>query len=136
LNTTPGADHVHEPTRRDERLDSQDAIGGKVMANACGPCIGQWKRDEIKKGDRNTIINSFNRNFPGRNDANPDTLAFVTSPEVVVAYSLAGRLSIDPLHDELTAPDGSHYRLDPPPKVDALPKNGYLGRRTGYVPPA
>ncbi len=135
LIITPGSAQVYETTKRDGLLDALEAIGGQVMANACGPCIGQWKRDEIKKGDRNTIINSFNRNFPGRNDANPDTLAFVTSPEVVVAYALAGRLSIDPLHDEL-GEDGAKFRLEAPPKVDALPKLGFIGRRHGYEPPA
>jgi len=136
LMITPGSAQVYETIKRDGQLAELESIGARVMANACGPCIGQWKRDEIKKGERNTIINSFNRNFPGRNDANPDTLAFVTSPEVVVAYALAGRLSINPLADPLTAPDGSQYRLEPPPRVEPLPRNGYAGRRTGYVPPA
>ncbi len=135
LVINPGSALVHETAQRDGMLADLEAIGAKVMANACGPCIGQWRRDEIKKGERNTIINSFNRNFPGRNDANPATLAFVTSPEVVMAYSLSGRLSINPLKDDLTAPDGTTYRLEPPPKVEALPKNGYVGRRTGYEPP-
>jgi aconitate hydratase len=135
LIITPGSAQVHDTVARDGQLESLEAIGATVMANACGPCIGQWKRDEIKKGDRNTIINSFNRNFPGRNDANPDTLAFVASPEIVIAYALAGDLRINPLKDELTAADGSKYRLQAPPKVDPLPKDGYIGRRKGYVPP-
>ena len=135
LIITPGSAQVYETTRRDGQLDILESIGAKIMANACGPCIGQWKRDEIKKGDRNTIINSFNRNFPGRNDANPDTLAFVTSPEVVVAYSLAGRLSVNPLKDELGS-SGNRFRLEPPPRVDALPKEGFIGRRVGYEPPS
>lgn len=136
LIINPGSALVHETAQRDGQLAELEAIGAKIMANACGPCIGQWRRDEIKKGERNTIINSFNRNFPGRNDANPATLAFVASPEVVVAYALAGRLSIDPMHDGLPGPDGTTYHLEAPPKVDALPKNGYIGQRTGYVPPA
>jgi len=136
LIITPGSAMVYETIKRDGQLEVLEAIGAKVMANACGPCIGQWKRDEIKKGQRNTIITSFNRNFPGRNDANPATLAFVASPEIVVAYSLAGRLSINPLKDELSAPNGVSYRLSAPPKVAALPARGYAGRRTGYVPPA
>jgi aconitate hydratase len=136
LLITPGSAQVHETIKRDGQLASLEAIGAEVMANACGPCIGQWKRDDTKKGERNTIINSYNRNFPGRNDANPETLSFVASPEVVLAYSLAGSLSINPLKDELTGADGKKYRLVAPPKVDALPKNGYIGRRVGYVPPA
>ncbi len=136
LIITPGSAQVFETVKRDGFLASLEAIGAEVMANACGPCIGQWKREDVKKGVRNTIINSFNRNFPGRNDANPDTLAFVASPEVVIAYALAGTLAIDPIHDELTAADGSKFKLDAPPKVAALPPNGFIGRRIGYVPPA
>ncbi len=132
----PGSAQIRETIERDGQLASLEAIGGEMMANACGPCIGQWKRDDIKKGERNTIISSYNRNFPGRNDANPATLAFVASPEVVIAYALAGDLSINPLCDELTAEGGKKYRLTPPPKVDALPANGYAGRRKGYMPPA
>lgn len=136
LMITPGSAQVFETIQRDGQLKSLEAIGAQVMANACGPCIGQWKRDEVKKGERNTIINSYNRNFPGRNDANPSTLAFVASPEVVLAYALAGDLSINPLKDELTAEDGSKYRLQEPPKVDALPSKGYIGKRKGYIPPS
>ncbi|MDP4200562.1 MAG: aconitate hydratase [Bacteroidota bacterium] len=132
----PGSAQIRETIERDGQLEMLEAIGGEVMANACGPCIGQWKRDDIKKGDRNTIISSYNRNFPGRNDANPATLAFVASPEVVIAYALAGDLSVNPLKDELTAEGGKKYRLTPPPKVEALPALGYAGRRKGYMPPA
>ncbi len=136
LLINPGSAAVRQTADRDGQLKALASIGGEVMANACGPCIGQWKRDDIKKGERNTIIDSYNRNFPGRNDANPATLAFVASPEVVVAYALAGDLSINPLQDELEAEDGTKFRLQAPPKVDPLPKNGYIGRRIGYVPPA
>ena len=69
------------------------SVGGQVLANACGPCIGQWRRDELKPGTRNTIVTSFNRNFPARNDGSKETLAFIASPEIVAAYALAGRLS-------------------------------------------
>ncbi|MFI5202487.1 MAG: aconitase family protein [Candidatus Kapaibacterium sp.] len=136
LMINPGSALIRKTVDRDGQLKSLEAIGAEVLANACGPCIGQWKRDDVKKGERNTIINSYNRNFPGRNDANPATLAFVASPEVVIAYALAGDLSINPLKDELTGADGKKFRLEPPPKVDPLPKNGYIGRRIGYVPPA
>lgn len=136
LLITPGSEQIFETIRRDGQLEMLEAIGATVMANACGPCIGQWKRDDAKKGERNTIINSYNRNFPGRNDDNPETLAFVTSPEVVVAYALAGDLALNPLTDELQAADGTTFRLQAPPIVEALPRNGYLGRRAGYVAPA
>jgi len=136
LFINPGSAQISQTIARDGQLASLEAIGGEIMANACGPCIGQWKRDDVKKGERNTIINSYNRNFPGRNDANPATLSFVASPEVVVAYALAGDLSIDPLNDELEGKDGRKFRLQPPPKVDPLPKKGYVGQRIGYVPPA
>jgi aconitate hydratase len=135
LMINPGSALIRQTVDRDGQLKSLEGIGAEILSNACGPCIGQWKRDDVKKGERNTIINSFNRNFPGRNDANPSTLAFVASPEVVIAYALAGDLSINPLKDELEGKDGKKYRLQPPTKVDPLPKNGYVGRRIGYVPP-
>ena len=134
LYINPGSAQIRETIERDGQLESLVAIGAEMMANACGPCIGQWKRD-IQKGERNTIINSYNRNFPARNDANPATLSFVASPEVVLAYALSGDLSIDPLRDELTSDTGKKYRLQAPPKVDAIPAKGYTGRRIGYTPP-
>lgn len=91
------------------------------MANACGPCIGQWDRKDIKKGDKNTIVTSYNRNFTGRNDANPATHAFVTSPELVTALSLAGRLDFNPVTDKLKAKDGKEFLLkDPFGKYDVF----------------
>lgn len=85
-----------------------------MLANACGPCIGQWDRKDIKKGDKNTIVTSYNRNFTGRNDANPATHAFVTSPELVTALSLAGRLDFNPVTDKLKAKDGKEFLLKDP----------------------
>jgi aconitate hydratase len=102
------------------------------MANACGPCIGQWKRDDVKPGEKNSIINSFNRNFPGRNDGNAETLSFIASPEIVMALSLAGRLSFNPLTD--TLPGGA--RLQPPAAADEVPKKGFVNPMEGYVAPA
>lgn len=87
-------------------------IGGVVLANACGPCIGQWDRKDVKKGEKNTIVSSYNRNFTGRNDANPATHAFVTSPELVTALAIAGDLTFNPLTDELTGKDGNYYICD------------------------
>lgn len=84
------------------------------MANACGPCIGQWDRQDIKKGDKNTIVTSYNRNFTGRNDANPATHAFVTSPELVTALSIVGKLDFNPVKDRLKGKDGKEFLLDNP----------------------
>ncbi len=136
LLINPGSAQVFETAKRDGLLDSLEAIGAEIFANACGPCIGQWKRDEVKRGEKNTIVNSFNRNFPGRNDDNPETHAFVTSPEVTVAYALAGKLTIDPLNDPILLPDGQTFKLEPPPRVPALPAKGYIGQKTGFIPPS
>jgi aconitate hydratase len=107
-----------------------------VLANACGPCIGQWKRDEISKGEPNAIITSYNRNFPQRNDGNPQTMAFMGSPEIVIAYGLAGRLSFNPLTDSLRGYHGKSFILSPPKKAPELPKKGFSENHAGYVPPA
>ena len=123
------------------------AVGGKVLANACGPCIGQWQRDDVanaaeggadegKERPRNAIITSYNRNFPARNDGNANTAAFIASPEVVVAYGLAGRLDFDPLTDELQAPDGETFRLEPPAQAPDIPAEGFVRSRKGFVAPA
>jgi len=106
-----------------------------VLANACGPCIGQWQRDDIASGERNSIVTSFNRNFAKRNDGNPETHAFIGSPEIVVAYALAGRLSFNPLADELEAPDGTRFRLEPPKPAPEVPPQGFVFKAEGYVPP-
>ena len=135
LLITPGSAQTYETVKRDGHIAKLEAIGAQVMANACGPCIGQWRRDEIKKGQRNTIVTSFNRNFPGRNDANPDTLAFVTSPEVVVAYALAGTIMIDPVNDEIKGANGN-FKLDVPPRMAAIPASGWVSNKDGYVAPA
>ncbi len=136
LMVTPGSDQVYETIKRDGLLDKLEAVGARVLANACGPCIGQWRRDEIKKGDPNTIVTSFNRNFPGRNDANPSTLAFMGSPEIVMTYGLSGRLSFNPFTDALSAPDGTEWTLEAPPKAPELPPDGFVTADEGYVAPA
>ena len=104
---TPGSEEVRATIERDGLLGDLEAIGATVLANACGPCIGQWARSDVKEGDINVIVNSYNRNFPRRNDGNAETLSFIGSPETVVALALAGRLDFDFLHDTLTAEDGS-----------------------------
>jgi aconitate hydratase len=136
LMVSPGSEQIMATIQRDGQMEKLKSVGATVLANACGPCIGQWKRDEIKKGEKNTIITSFNRNFPGRNDANPETLAFIGSPEIVMAYGLAGRLSFNPLADSLEAEDGSRWKLEPPKPAPDIPENGFVFAREGYVPPA
>ena len=109
-----------------------DDIGGTVLANACGPCIGQWKRDDIDSGDVNSIVSSYNRNFSGRNDGNHQTLSFLTSPEIVTAMAIAGSLDFNPITDKLTAEDGSEFLLNPP-EGDQLPENGFLFNLEGFI---
>ncbi|OIO38239.1 MAG: aconitate hydratase, partial [Candidatus Omnitrophica bacterium CG1_02_49_16] len=130
---TPGSDQIKNTIQRDGQLKALEDIGGTVLANACGPCIGQWKRDDIKKGERNSIINSFNRNFPARNDGNAQTLSFIASPEIVTAFALAGRLDINPLTETIAA-DGKSLKLVPP-SGDELPKNGYAASAAGFIAP-
>ncbi len=132
---TPGSEQVRATIERDGQLQVLTEIGGTVLANACGPCIGQWKRHDVKSGDRNSIITSFNRNFAGRNDANPDTHAFVASPEIVTAMALAGRLTFNPAKDSLRSASGGDVRLDAP-AGDELPRKGFIPGEAGYVAPA
>ncbi len=135
LLVTPGSNQIFETIKRDHQMAALESVGATVLANACGPCIGQWRRDEIKKGQRNTIVTSFNRNFPGRNDANPETLAFMGSPEITMAYGLSGRLSFNPLADTLPGRDGP-WKLRPPKKAPEIPERGFVRSREGFVPPA
>jgi aconitate hydratase len=132
---TPGSDMIYETIKRDGQLETFQKIGGTVLANACGPCIGQWQREDISKGDKNSIITSFNRNFRGRNDANPETHSFIGSPEIVVAYGLAGRLDFNPLTDPLVNERGEEVRLEIPPPGDELPRNGFVAGKSGYLAP-
>ena len=135
LLVTPGSNQIFETIKRDRQMAALESVGATVLANACGPCIGQWRRDEIKKGQRNTIVTSFNRNFPGRNDANPETLAFMGSPEITMAYGLSGRLSFNPLADTLPGKDGP-WTLRPPKKAPEIPESGFVRSREGFVPPS
>lgn len=131
---TPGSEQVRATIERDGQLKTLTDIGGLVLANACGPCIGMWKRMDIKNGERNTIVTSFNRNFAKRNDGNPETMAFVTSPELTTALALAGRLSFNPVTDELENEKGEKIKLDPP-KGEELPAKGFDRGDSGYVSP-
>jgi len=134
LLITPGSEQVRATIERDGYLEDLEAIGATVLANACGPCIGQWQRDDIEPGEVNTIVSSFNRNFPARNDGNPSTLSFIASPESVVGYALTGRLDVDFTKDPIPAAHGA-VRLDPP-HADELPSKGFDPGESGFVAPA
>ncbi|KAK2192001.1 hypothetical protein NP493_41g04038 [Ridgeia piscesae] len=132
---TPGSEQIRATIERDQQAKALSDIGGMVLANACGPCIGQWKREDVPSGEPNTIVTSYNRNFVARNDGNPKTCAFVASPEIVTALVLAGRLDFNPLTDSLTAPDGTKFKLDSP-YGDELPAKGFdPGVDTYQAPP-
>ncbi len=135
LLVTPGSEQVRATIERDGQMASFQAVGATVLANACGPCIGQWKRDDLKPGESNSILSSFNRNFPKRNDGNATTLSFLASPETVVAYAFAGRLSFNPLTDALPV-DGTVFKFSPPQPAPDLPPKGFIKDEHGYVPPA
>ena len=132
---TPGSEMVRYTVKRDGLLDDFSYMGGVVLANACGPCIGQWKRHRADGDGRNSIITSFNRNFSKRNDGNPNTHAFVASPEIVTAMALAGSLSFNPMTDSLINESGEAVRLDPP-TGEELPSSGFDVEDAGYVAPS
>lgn len=132
---TPGSETVRYTVERDGQIAAFESIGGVVLANACGPCIGQWMRSDVQKEERNSILTSFNRNFAKRNDGNPMTHAFVASPETVTAMVLAGDLTFNPLTDTLTNDIGQQVKLDPP-VGEELPPKGFDVADPGYQPPA
>jgi aconitate hydratase len=134
LLVTPGSERVRATIERDGLLADLLAIGATVLANACGPCIGQWKRDDVAEGETNVIVNSYNRNFPKRNDGMASTLAFVTSPETVMAYALAGTLDFNPLTDDLETETGERVRLDAP-VGETLPSRGFEPGEAGFLAP-
>lgn len=132
---TPGSEQVRYTVERDGYLDVFDKIGGVVLANACGPCIGQWARHGAEDQKPNSIMTSFNRNFAKRNDGNPNTHGFVASPEIVTAFAIAGTLDFNPLTDTLTNKDGKQIKLAEPQGLQAPPK-GYAVEDNGYQAPA
>ncbi len=131
----PGSERIFQTIKRDGIMQAFDRIGGTVLANACGPCIGQWRRSDVKPEQANTIVSSFNRNFPGRNDGSKDTLSFIASPEIVTALAFAGTLEFDPLHDTLPGADGKPFRFTAP-EAEELPREGFARGEEGYEPPA
>ncbi|NVK27150.1 MAG: aconitate hydratase [Flavobacteriia bacterium] len=135
FTVTPGSEQVRFTAERDGILDDFEEIGGKVFANACGPCIGQWARAGADKAEKNTIVHSFNRNFAKRADGNPNTHAFVGSPELVTAMAIAGTLDFNPLTDTLTTESGEKVMLDEPSGIEN-PTKGYAVEDNGYQAPA
>ncbi|KAF3362093.1 Aconitate hydratase, mitochondrial [Chlamydiales bacterium STE3] len=135
LTITPGSEQIRATIERDGLLKSLEEIGGLVLANACGPCIGQWKRHDVSYGEKNSILTSYNRNFSGRNDANPGTHSFVASPEIVIALALAGSLTFNPEKDVLKNDHGETFKLSAP-SGDELPKQGFTPGEIGFIAPA
>lgn len=131
---SPGSEQVRATIERDGQLQTLTDFGGVVMANACGPCIGMWQRMDNPENKRNSIVNSFNRNFAKRQDGNPDTLAFVASPEITTALALAGKITFNPETDTLTDADGNEFKLNSP-YGDELPENGFVPDLKGYLAP-
>ncbi|HJT83064.1 MAG TPA: aconitate hydratase [Nitrososphaeraceae archaeon] len=136
LLVTPGSEMIRATIERDGQIKLLKDIGATVLANACGPCIGQWRRPEIKSGERNTILTSYNRNFPGRNDGKRETMNFIASPEIVIALSLVGKLSFNPLTDIIEGKDGKAFLLKPPQIAPEVPSNGFENVLDVYVKPA
>jgi aconitate hydratase len=132
---TPGSERIYHTMKRDGFLQTFEEMGGTVLANACGPCIGQWKRADAVKGRVDSIISSYNRNFPGRNDGINETMSFLSSPEIVTAVAFAGELTFDPVHGSLKAPDGTQIKFEAP-EGEELPAKGFAKGAEGFVPPA
>ena len=126
---TPGSERIFETISRDGILKDFEDVGGTVLANACGPCIGQWKRDDVKKGDPNSIISSYNRNFAKRNDGSAETLSFISSPEVVVAMAFGGSMKFNPMTDSI-----GNFKFEPP-TGEVYPDQGYATKDSGYMAP-
>ena len=135
LMVTPGSDQVRATIERDGQMQALRDVGATVLANACGPCIGQWRRASEASALPNTIVTSYNRNFPRRNDGQPSTMNFIASPEIVTVLAAAGRLSFNPLTDTLTAGDGTPFRFDPPRPAPDVPPASFMPGTVAYVAP-
>jgi aconitate hydratase len=136
LLVTPGSEQVRATIQRDGQMQALKDINATVLANACGPCIGQWRRADEAVSAPNTIVTSYNRNFPRRNDGQPTTMNFIASPELVTAFALAGRLSFNPAVDTLTGADGKPFRLDPPKPAPEVPAKNFAPGQAAYLAPA
>jgi aconitate hydratase len=132
---SPGSERIYHTMKRDGFLETFEQLGGTVLSNSCGPCIGQWKRADGVKGKADSIVSSFNRNFPGRNDGINETLSFLASPEVVTAYAITGDLGFDPVNQMLKGADGKQFKFEPP-VGEELPAKGFAKGEEGFVAPA
>ncbi len=132
---SPGSERIYHTMKRDGFLETFEQLGGTVLSNSCGPCIGQWKRADGVKGKADSIVSSFNRNFPGRNDGISETLSFLASPEVVTAYAITGDLGFDPVNQTLKGADGKEFKFEPP-QGEELPAKGFAKGEEGFVAPA
>lgn len=132
---SPGSERIYHTMKRDGFLETFEQLGGTVLSNSCGPCIGQWKRADGVKGKADSIVSSFNRNFPGRNDGISETLSFLASPEVVTAYAITGDLGFDPVNQKLKGADGKEFKFEPP-QGEELPARGFAKGDEGFVAPA
>lgn len=132
---SPGSERIYHTMKRDGFLDTFEKLGGTVLSNSCGPCIGQWKRADGVKGKADSIVSSFNRNFPGRNDGISETLSFLASPEIVTAYAISGDLTFDPVNQKLKGADGKEFKFEPP-QGEELPAKGFAKAEEGFVAPA
>jgi aconitate hydratase len=132
---TPGSERIYHTMKRDGFMQTFEQMGATVLANACGPCIGQWKRADAVKGRADSIVSSFNRNFPGRNDGVNETLSFLASPEVVTAYAFTGDLTFDPVRGKLKGADGREFSFEPP-RGEELPAKGFAKGEEGFIEPA
>ncbi|MCA3243721.1 MAG: aconitate hydratase, partial [Alphaproteobacteria bacterium] len=135
LMVTPGSEQVHATIKRDGIMEKLEKLGAVVLANACGPCIGQWQRDDIQDGTLNSIISSYNRNFPKRNDGFASTCSFIASPETVLAYAVFGRLDLDPFNTPIKGADGKEFTLKAPTPVAEVPQQGFVPDEQGYAAP-
>ncbi|MBU8870061.1 MAG: aconitate hydratase [Gemmatimonadales bacterium] len=135
LWVSPGSDNIYETIKRDGQLAILEELGATVLTNACGPCIGQWQRDDMKGDERNSIVTSFNRNFKKRADGNPNTHAFIGSPETVMAYGLSGRLDWNPMTDPIVNENGEEVMLEAPAAADQIPGDGFVRPEGGYQSP-
>ncbi len=135
LLITPGSEQVRATIERDGQLAKLESIGATVLANACGPCIGQWQREGIEPGFKNSIITSYNRNFPRRNDGNIGTSGFIASPETCLAYALFGTFSVNPFDTPIEAGDGTFFTLTPPEMVDEIPRTNFVHDEDGFLAP-
>lgn len=132
---SPGSERIYHTMKRDGFLQTFEQLGGTVLSNSCGPCIGQWKRADGVKGRADSIVSSFNRNFPGRNDGINETLSFLASPEIVTAFAITGDLRFNPLTQPVRGADGKEFMLEPP-VGEELPAKGFAKGEEGYIPPA